>query len=57
MIQDAIDAFADIFSPPFRRVLFKSMALTVALLVLVGFGARSPRGRLCRELQLVARDR
>jgi CysZ protein len=38
MIEDAINALADVFSPPFRRVLFKSLALTVALLALVGFG-------------------
>ena len=37
MLQDAIDAFADIFSPPFRGVMIKSLALTLAVLVLGGF--------------------
>jgi len=39
MIQDAIDAFGDMVSPPFRRVLGKSIALTLAILALVGLGA------------------
>src|SRR5271170_6252870 len=38
MLQDAIDSFGDIFSPPFRRVMLKSLALTVGVLVLAGFG-------------------
>ena len=38
MIQDAIDSFVDIFSPPFRRVMLKSLALTAAILFAVGFG-------------------
>jgi len=38
MISDALDAFAQIFSPPFRRVLWKSIALTTAILVLAGVG-------------------
>jgi len=38
MITDAFDAFADIFSPPFRRVMWKSLALTTAILVLAGVG-------------------
>lgn len=38
MIADALDAFAQIFSPPFRRVLWKSLALTTAILVLAGVG-------------------
>jgi CysZ protein len=38
MIQDAIDSFADIFSPPFRRVMGKSLALTLAVLLIVGYG-------------------
>ena len=38
MITDAFDAFAEIFSPPFRRVMWKSLALTTAILVLAGIG-------------------
>jgi CysZ protein len=38
MIDDALDAFADIFSPPFRRVMWKSLGLTTAILVLAGVG-------------------
>ena len=37
MLQDAIDSFVDIFSPPFRGVMIKSLALTLAVLVLSGF--------------------
>ena|SRR5579871_1942876 len=36
MIGDAFDAFAQIFTPPFRGVMAKSLALTAALLVLLG---------------------
>jgi CysZ protein len=38
MLQDAIDSFGDVFSPPFRRVMIKSLALTIGVLVLAGFG-------------------
>jgi CysZ protein len=38
MLQDAIDSFADVFSPPFRNVMFKSLGLTIAVLVLAGLG-------------------
>jgi len=38
MFADAFDAFAQIFSPPFRRVLAKSLSLTIGILVLVWFG-------------------
>lgn len=38
MIADALDAFADIFSPPFRSVMWKSLGLTTAILVLAGVG-------------------
>ena len=38
MIADARDAFAEIFSPPFRRLMWKSLALTAAILVLAGVG-------------------
>jgi len=33
MLSDARDAFAEVFSPPFRKVLWKSLGLTLALLV------------------------
>jgi CysZ protein len=36
MIADALDAFSEIFSPPFRRVMGKSLALTTAILALAG---------------------
>lgn len=36
MIADALDAFAQIFSPPFRRVMWKSLGLTTAMLILAG---------------------
>jgi CysZ protein len=38
MIQDALDAFAQIFTPPFRAVLFKSLGLTIAILIIAWFG-------------------
>ena len=38
MLQDALDAFGDIFSPPFRKVMAKSLALTAAVLALAWFG-------------------
>ena len=38
MIQDAFDAFAQIFTPPFRDVLIKSLALTIAILIIAWFG-------------------
>ena len=38
MIADAMDSFAQIFSPPFRRVMWKSLGLTTAILVLAGIG-------------------
>jgi len=33
MLQDAFDAFSAVFSPPFHRVMAKSLALTAPLLV------------------------
>ena len=36
MIADALDSFAQIFSPPFRNVMWKSLGLTAAILVLSG---------------------
>jgi CysZ protein len=38
MIEDAIAAFAQIFTPPFRATLLKSLALTIVLLILIWFG-------------------
>jgi CysZ protein len=38
MLRDAIDSFADVFSPPFRSVMVKSLAMTVGVLALAGFG-------------------
>lgn len=38
MFQDALDSFADILSPPFRGVMMKSLGLTIAVLVIVGYG-------------------
>jgi len=37
MLADALDAFSQIFSPPFRRVMWKSLALTAAILAAAGF--------------------
>jgi CysZ protein len=36
MLDDALASFREIFSPPFRAVLFKSLALTLALLAGLG---------------------
>ena len=38
MIEDAVDAFAQIFTPPFRATLLKSLGLTIALLVVIWLG-------------------
>ncbi|MBX9758270.1 MAG: sulfate transporter family protein [Beijerinckiaceae bacterium] len=38
MISDAVAAFRQVFSPPFRRVLWKSLGLTLSILVLAWFG-------------------
>jgi len=38
MIEDAIDAFAQIFTPPFRATLLKSLGLTIGLLVAIWLG-------------------
>jgi len=37
MLQDALDSFNDVFSPPFRGVMIKSVALTLAVLLVGGF--------------------
>jgi CysZ protein len=38
MIEDAIDAFAQIFTPPFRATLLKSLGLTIGLLIVIWLG-------------------
>ena len=38
MINDALDAFSQIFTPPFRRVMWRSLFLTAAILALAGVG-------------------
>ena len=38
MIADIFNSLAQIFSPPFRRVMWKSLALTAAILVVAGIG-------------------
>lgn len=38
MIDDAIDAFVQIFTPPFRATLWKSLGLTIGVLILIWFG-------------------
>src|SRR5260370_30898179 len=48
MIDDALDAFAQIFTPPFRATLWKSLGLTVLLLVLIWFGIDRLAGSLIR---------
>ena len=47
MISDAGDAFAEIFSPPFRRVMGKSLALTATILILAGSGWTAWRSHSC----------
>jgi CysZ protein len=37
MLQDALDSLQDVFSPPFRGVMVKSVALTLAVLAAAGF--------------------
>ena len=38
MLQDAFDSLSDILSPPFRKVMLKSLALTAAVLALAWLG-------------------
>ncbi len=38
MLKDALDSLADIVSPPFRKVMVKSLALTAAALLLAWLG-------------------
>lgn len=46
MLSSAIAAFTDILTPPFRAVLWKSLALTVGLLVLIWLGLQGLAGWL-----------
>lgn len=41
MIAAALAAFTDVFSPPFRAVLWRSLGLTIALLIGVWFGLQA----------------
>ena len=41
MIEAAWLALTDIWTPPFRAVLWKSLALTLALLILIWFGLQA----------------
>ena len=41
MLDAALAAFRQIFTPPFRAVLFKSVGLTLALLALVWIAVES----------------
>jgi CysZ protein len=38
MLSDALEAFIQIFSPPFRTVMWKSLGLTAIVLFLLGLG-------------------
>ena len=38
MFDAAIKALTQMFSPPFRRVLLKSIGLGLVMIVLIGFG-------------------
>ncbi len=38
MLADVFESFAQVFSPPFRQVMWKSLGLTTAVLVLAGVG-------------------
>ena len=44
MLSDARDAFAEVFTPPFRGVLWKSIGLTLALLAGLFFAAEATLG-------------
>lgn len=46
MIDAARLAFADIFSPPFRAVMWKSLGLTIGLLILIWLGLQALFGWL-----------
>jgi CysZ protein len=48
MIEDAVDAFAQIFTPPFRATLLKSLGLTIALLAVIWFGLDRLAGAFIR---------
>jgi hypothetical protein len=38
MLSDALESFIQIFSPPFRKVMWKSLGLTSMVLFLLGLG-------------------
>ena len=38
MLSDAFESFTQIFSPPFRKVMWKSVGLTAIVLFLLGLG-------------------
>jgi CysZ protein len=46
MIEDAVDAFAQIFTPPFRATLFKSLGLTIGLLIVIWLGLERLAGAI-----------
>jgi CysZ protein len=49
MFDAAIKALTQMFSPPFRRVLLKSIGLALLMIILVGIGGlRFRRFVLCR---------
>jgi CysZ protein len=48
MFDDALDALTQIFTPPFRATLWKSLGLTILLLVVIWFGLDRLAGSLVR---------
>ena len=42
MFEAAVKALSQMFSPPFRRVLLKSIGLALLMIVLIGIGAQPP---------------
>jgi etoposide-induced protein 2.4 (EI24) len=50
MLSDALESFIQIFSPPFRRVMWKSLRLTAIVLFLLGLGV----DRLASSMLLAA---
>jgi uncharacterized protein involved in cysteine biosynthesis len=49
MLADAYKAFAQMFTPPFRAVLLKSVGLAILLLILLGIGLHRLFGWLAAE--------
>ncbi len=41
MLDDAIEAFRQILTPPFRAILWRSLALTLGLLIVAGIGLQA----------------